>query len=114
MDTGTNLEPIMMPVVDGSWHPTSYEMAAHSLAAETAAETITTSSPAQGVSAHEYDQSTSPSHPDGMEIEGNLLQHTMLREELRVNIMQRRLHKGLGAVQLEWKFAKSDKVRKDN
>ncbi|XP_022106412.1 cyclic AMP-dependent transcription factor ATF-3-like [Acanthaster planci] len=110
MDTEANLEPLIMPIVDGAWDQPNYEMAATSLATEVAAAAVTTTASESAISADGFDQSTSPPHMNRMETEGNLLQHTMLREELRVNIMHRRLQKGLGAVQLEWRFAKSDKL----
>ncbi|XP_038071425.1 cyclic AMP-dependent transcription factor ATF-3-like [Patiria miniata] len=110
MDTGTSLEPIIMPGVDEAWNQANYEITANTIAAAAAAAAVTTTTTSATMTTEGFEPPTSPSYLTGLETDEDLLNHTMLREELRVNIMQRRLQKGLGAVQLEWRFAKKDKL----
>ncbi len=52
----------------------------------------------------------SPPPQQSTETDADFMHSTMLREELRVNILQRRLQKGLGAVQLDWRFTKPENL----
>ena len=91
--SANNLERIVMPG-DESWEHMGYDMTANSLTVAEGFEPI------------------SPPPQKGMETAEDFMQRAVLRDELRVNILQRRLQKGLGAVQLDWRFTKAEKVRK--
>ncbi|XP_033639382.1 jun dimerization protein 2-like [Asterias rubens] len=57
-----------------------------------------------------FDPVSPPPQQNNTETDAEFMHRTMLREELRVNILQRRLQKGLGAVQLDWRFTKPENL----
>ena len=92
----TNMERIVMPG-DELWDPAGgFDLTANGLT------TLNNG----------FDPVSPPPQQNNTETDAEFMHRTMLREELRVNILQRRLQKGLGAVQLDWRFTKPENVRK--